>query len=74
MAIKAAVRQNMGVGIVYEDVIKSEVASGEFKILDVDGLELEGESFIIYSKTRPLSPVAQEFLELLREMRASQLS
>ena len=65
-AIKAAVRQKMGVGIVFEDSIKAEVASGEFKILTVRGLELEGESFIVYSKNKPLSPLAQEFLELLR--------
>lgn len=73
-AIKAAVRQKMGVGMVYEDALKSEVASGEFKILHVEGLELEGESFIIYSKTRPLSPLAQKFLELLRATRTSQLA
>jgi DNA-binding transcriptional LysR family regulator len=64
--IKAAVRQKMGVGIVYEDALKAEIASGEFKILKVCGLELEGESFIVYSKRRPLSPLAQEFRELLR--------
>ena len=67
--VKAAVRQNMGVGLVYEDALEAEVASGEFKILKVCGLELEAESFIVYRKKRPLSPLAQEFLELLREMR-----
>ena len=67
--IKAAVRQKMGVGIVFEAALKAEVASGEFKILKVYGLELEGESFIVYSKKRPLSPFAQEFLELLRSAR-----
>ena len=69
--IKAVVRQNMGVGMVYADAVKAEVASGEFKVLDVDELELEGESFIIYSKKQPLSSVAQEFLELLRAVRTS---
>jgi DNA-binding transcriptional LysR family regulator len=72
--IKAAVRQNMGVGMVYEDAIKSEVASGEFKILKVPGVELEGESSIIYSKKRKLSSVALEFLELLRSARTSQIA
>ena len=67
--IKAAIRQNMGVGMVYEDAIKSEVASGEFKILKVPGVELEGESSIIYSKKKKLSPLTQEFLELLRSDR-----
>ena len=68
-AIKAAVRQNMGVGIAFEDAVKAEVASGEFKILKVPGVELEGKSFIIYSKKKKLSPLALEFLELLRSAR-----
>jgi DNA-binding transcriptional LysR family regulator len=66
MAIKAAVRQNMGVGIAFEDAVRSEVVSGEFKILKIPGVELEGESFIIYPKKRKLAPLAAEFLELLR--------
>jgi LysR family transcriptional regulator, low CO2-responsive transcriptional regulator len=69
MAIKAAVRQGMGVGMGFEDTVKGEVDGGEFKILDLDGLKLAGQSFIIYSKKRPLSKVAQEFLELLRGAR-----
>lgn len=67
-AIKAAVRQNMGVGIAFADAVKSEVASGEFKILKVPGIALKGESFIVYPK-RNLSPLAMEFLELLRSTR-----
>jgi DNA-binding transcriptional LysR family regulator len=66
-SIKAAVRQRMGVGLAFEDSVKFEVAAGEFKILDVRDLRLDGGSYIIYSKPRPLSPLAQEFLELLRE-------
>jgi len=69
MAIKAAVRHGMGVGVGFEETVKPEIASGEFKILKVCGLELEGESFIVYPKKRPLSPLAQEFLELLRGIR-----
>ena len=68
-AIKAAVRQKMGVGVVLADSIKPEVSSGEFKILKVPGLELVGQSYIVYSKKRPLSAIAQEFLEMLRNER-----
>jgi DNA-binding transcriptional LysR family regulator len=68
-AVKAAVRQRMGVGIALEDTVKAGVKSGEFKMLNVPDLELAGESFIIYSRKRPLSPLAQEFLELLRSAR-----
>jgi len=67
--IKAAVRQKMGVGVALAESIKSEVASGEFTILKVSGLDLVGQSYIVYSKKRPLSPIAQEFLEMLRNER-----
>ncbi|HMF49141.1 MAG TPA: LysR family transcriptional regulator [Candidatus Saccharimonadales bacterium] len=69
MAVRAAVRQGMGVGMGFEDTIKAEVNAGEMKILRVSGLQLEASSFIVYSKQRPLSALAQEFLELLRTAR-----
>lgn len=59
----------MGIGMLYEDAVKAEAQTGEFKILKVEGLELEGESFIFYSKKRLLSAAAREFLELLRGAR-----
>ena len=65
-AIKAAVAQGMGVGMVFEESLKAEVAAGKFKILNIRGLELEGHSYVIYSKSRALSLSAQEFLERLR--------
>lgn len=65
-SIKAAVRQRMGVGVILVNSIRPEVASGEFKILKIPGLDLAGQSYIVYSKKRPLSPIAQEFLEMLR--------
>ena len=69
-AIKAAVRHGMGVGVGFEETVRSEIASGEFKVLKVCGLELEGQTFIVYPKKKPLSPLAQEFLELLRSTRS----
>jgi DNA-binding transcriptional LysR family regulator len=68
-AIKAAVREKMGVGMLFADSIKAEVERGEFKILEVRGLELEGYSYIVYLQNKPLAPLAQEFLELLRSVR-----
>jgi hypothetical protein len=72
--IIAAVRQGMGVGIAFADSIKLEIDAGEFKALKVDGFEVEAESFIVYAKNRPLSPIGREFLELLREARTDQLT
>jgi DNA-binding transcriptional LysR family regulator len=73
-AIKAAVAQQMGVGMVFEESLKAEIAAGKFKILNVPGLELVGESYIISSKSRPLSPLAQEFLALLQRAVTKQRS
>jgi DNA-binding transcriptional LysR family regulator len=70
-AVKAAVRQRMGVGVAFEDTVKAEIKTGEFEILKVPGLELSGESFVIYLKTKSLSPLAQEFRELLRCSRST---
>lgn len=69
-AIKAAVRQRMGVGVVLAAAIQAEVASGEFKILNPPSLDLVGQSYIVYPKNRPLSPMAQVFLRMLRAERA----
>ncbi len=68
-AVKVAVSRGMGVGILFKDVISDSLNKGEFKELTppVDGLE--GKTFIVYHKTRPLSPVAQDFLKLLRAHR-----
>ena len=71
MAVKAAVRRRMGVGLGFEDTIKAELDDGKFKILAVRDLKLEGASYIVYSKRRSLSPIAQEFLDLLRGARTS---
>jgi DNA-binding transcriptional LysR family regulator len=68
-AIKAAVRENLGIGIVFEDTVKAETASGEFKVLVGHGLRLEGMNFLIYPKGKPLSPTAEEFLRLARNVR-----
>jgi LysR family transcriptional regulator, low CO2-responsive transcriptional regulator len=68
-AVMAAVRHGMGVGVAFENTVKAAVSRREFAILKVIGLKLSGETFIIYAKKRPLSPLAQEFLELMREER-----
>src|SRR5262245_31975636 len=49
-AIKAAVAQGIGVGMVFEETLKPEVAAGRFKVLNIRDLHLEGESYIVYAK------------------------
>ena len=69
-AVKVAVRRRMGVGILFKDVIALSLKKGDFKELTLPVNGLEGKTFIVYHKTRPLSPVAQDFLKLLRAQRA----
>jgi DNA-binding transcriptional LysR family regulator len=66
-AVRAAVRNKMGVGILCHENVKNAVQRGEFKLLRVPGLVMEAKSFIVYHKDRPLSPSAEDFLALLRK-------
>ena len=69
-AVKVAVSRRMGVGILFTDVVADSLKKGEFKELTLPVKGLDGKSFIVYHKTRPLSPVAQDFLKLLQAQRA----
>ena len=67
-AVKLAVMKNLGVGVLYRDHLKAEIRRGELKVLSISDLKPTAiESFIIYNRNRPISPNAQEFLELLRK-------
>ena len=59
----------MGVGIMYHDQAKSGVMAGEFKILRIPDLKLEGTMYIVRHKRRPLSANAEEVIGLLRKQR-----
>ena len=65
-AVKLAALKNLGVGILYQGHIASEIRNGELKILTVTGLkEIEARSFLISRKDDPLSPYARDFRKLL---------
>jgi LysR family transcriptional regulator, hydrogen peroxide-inducible genes activator len=65
-AIKIAVLKGMGVGILYRDQVESELEAGSLKTLRIAGLKrINGKSFIIYRKGRPLSHNALDYLALL---------
>ena len=66
-ALKAAVRAKMGLGIIYRDLVQPEINRKEFKTIQVPGLMMHSESYIIYHKDQPLSDNARAFLTLLRE-------
>ena len=66
-AVKTAVHSGMGVGILFEDLVKSDVRKGLFKIVKIHGVDLATSSFIIYRKEPPLSPEARRFRAILRD-------
>jgi DNA-binding transcriptional LysR family regulator len=73
-AVKAAVKRELGVGILYRETVEADLKSRDLKILHVPELEkIRTKSFIIYNKCKPLSGVAQDFLHALRESRISKV-
>jgi DNA-binding transcriptional LysR family regulator len=70
-AVKAAVRRKMGVGILFYNLIEEDIKRKDLKTLKFPGLpKLVGNSYIVYSKSKPLSCAANDFLTLLRSMKA----
>jgi len=69
-AVKAAVRRKMGVGILFYNLVEEDIKRKDLKTLKFPGLpKLVGNSHIVYSKSKPLSCAANDFLTLLRAMR-----
>jgi DNA-binding transcriptional LysR family regulator len=70
-AAKAAVRTKMGVGILFYNLVEEEIKRKVLKILNFSGLpNFVGNSYIVFSKSKPLSSAANDFLALLRSMKA----
>ena len=67
-AVKAAVRMGMGVGILYRNAVASRVNKGSLRLINVPELKQMGiNSFLIYDKSKPLTPMAREFRQIVRE-------
>jgi DNA-binding transcriptional LysR family regulator len=73
-AVKAAVRNRMGVGILFHDQIAEDVRRKELKVLNLAGLpRMAATSYIVHHKTKALNSAATDFLGLLREMKSRRL-
>jgi len=65
--VKSAVRRQTGIGILFCELIIDDIAREDLKVLRVDGMpKLAGHSYIVFSKKKPLSAAAEEFVRLLR--------
>jgi DNA-binding transcriptional LysR family regulator len=66
-SVKIVVKNKIGLGILFKDMLIQEIRNKLFKVLEIPGLALTVQSYIVYYKDRPLSPSAQDFLALLRQ-------
>ena len=72
-SVKAAVRMGMGIGILYRNAVAKAVARRHLRLVNVPELkELGINSFIVYQKQRPLAPIAEDFLWVMREQKTMQ--
>jgi len=71
ISVKAAVRRKMGIGILFHNMLDDEIRHKEIKLIKVAGLpRFVANSYIVFDKTKALSPAAAEFVGLLREMKS----
>jgi DNA-binding transcriptional LysR family regulator len=66
-AIKTAVLNKLGVGIIYEYVVKDGLARGIFKRVRVTDFSCEAQLHIVYRRNCPLSKMADVFRTMLLE-------
>jgi DNA-binding transcriptional LysR family regulator len=68
-AIKSAVRNGAGVGILVCDAVQDAASRNEFGVLSISGVSLAARTYILWPKGKRLSRAAQGFLALLRAWR-----
>jgi len=66
-AVKRAVESGAGVSIASERAVQHEVKLGLIKVMDIEGMELTRDFFIVRRKQKVLSPAAQALLQFLGE-------
>ncbi|MFW0858695.1 MAG: selenium metabolism-associated LysR family transcriptional regulator [Dehalococcoidia bacterium] len=66
-AVKRAVESGAGVSIVSERAVQHEVKLGLIEVMDIEGLELTRDFFIVHRKQKVLSPAAQALFQFLEE-------
>ena len=67
-AVKRAVASGAGVSIVSEKAIKNETELGLINSMEIAGMELSRDFFVVYRKQKVLSPAAEVLLQFFKEM------
>jgi DNA-binding transcriptional LysR family regulator len=69
--VQAAVQKGVGIGILQGDSVRSTLESGALIRLDVSELKkIALQSFIVFDERKPLSPIAKDFVSLLRKRKS----
>jgi len=63
--IKQAVMAGIGLGFLSLQTVRAELAAGRIAVLDVFGLPLRRQWYVVHSRQRRLTPAAEEFLQYL---------
>lgn len=67
--IKAAVESEMGIGLLYRENVEHGLRDGHFKALQLPWLDkLQFQWSVLYLRDAPLSPNAQQFVKILKEL------
>src|SRR5262245_20908861 len=64
--IKQFVGQDVGVAIVPRVCVAQDLAAGNLVEVDVDGLDMPRQTFMVYRDKSSLSPAAQQFVEVVK--------
>ncbi len=67
-AVKAAVRNNMGIGLLFLSSVEADFHSGRFKRLRLIDADLDVHTFIVH-RSESLAPIVSSFLSILRQRR-----
>ncbi len=70
-AILEAVRKGLGLAVLSAHAVQKEVDAGHLRALQVTGLALEREMFVVWDRRRVLPTPARHFLDLLEPCRGA---
>ncbi|OYV75273.1 MAG: LysR family transcriptional regulator [Chromatiales bacterium 21-64-14] len=73
-AIKQTVASKLGISILAKITAEAELARGDLALLDVQGLPLERQWYLVYPEHKLLSPAAQAFKEFLMSRHTGETS
>jgi DNA-binding transcriptional LysR family regulator len=65
-AMKTAVAGGIGVACLFRSAVQREVASGDLRVLNVDGARMTGPVWLVHRRQRSLSAVHRELIDNIR--------